>query len=343
MIPKLVALILALLAASPPDAPPPHQPPAATTEPVRYEYSSALMGVRMTIVLYATDEPLARRAATAAFDRIAEIEQVASTYRPTSELMQLRRRAGEGPIPVSQDLFALLKTSVELNERTDGAFDCTVGHLAERWRRAARTGEPIDHPTPEPEPGRTGDIILHAEDRTVELLREVHLTLDAIAKGYAGDEALIVLREHGVRSALIDLSGDIVLGDPPPARDAWIVTLDFGDPAVPPLRLALKNAAVATSGDTEQFYEIDGVRYSHIIDPRTGSPCTNRSAACVIAPSGGSADALATAACVLGPEAAIPVLAEFDEVHARVRTAQEPDSAPLDARSPGFDRFVRTP
>lgn len=286
------------------------------------------MGVRMEIVLYAPDEETGRIAARDAFDRIAEIEQVASTYRGNSELSRLVKRRNADAVVVSQDLFNLLEMSKRLHESTDGAFDCSVYKLVQAWRRAAEVKtlpEPLVFETLR-RISRSDQFELDAEKRSVKLKERVAITLDGIAKGYAGDAALEVLKAHGISRALINLSGDVVIGDPPPGEEAWSVSLDFGDPDVPTMRLALANCAVATSGDTEQFFEIDGVRYSHIIDPRTGMACTNRTAACVIAPTGALADALATAACVLGTAHAEQVLTQFDSVSARVRTLA-PDHA----------------
>ncbi len=123
----------------------------------------------------------------------------------------------------------------------------------------------------------------------------MQLDLGAIAKGYAADEALAMLRAHGVRQALIAVSGDIVAGDPPPGKEGWTIGVaNTGE------QLVLHNAAVSTSGDSEQSLKISGVRYSHIIDPKTGLGLTSRLTVTVIARRGLDADPLATAISVLG-------------------------------------------
>jgi thiamine biosynthesis lipoprotein len=130
------------------------------------------------------------------------------------------------------------------------------------------------------------------------------LDLGGIAKGDAADEAQGVLRGHGIASAVGAAGGDVVVSGPPPGRAGWSVAVALppalSDPALTPLEL--RDAAVSTSGDAEQFVTIDGVRYSHIVDPRTGVALTGRSAVAVIAPRGATADALATAVAVLGPD-----------------------------------------
>lgn len=324
-----LALMLAAVAAASPDL-------------ARYEYAKVLMGVRMNVVLYAPDDASAQSAAAAAFDRIAEIEQVASTFRPTSEVSCLCERPLQGPIPVSEELSRLIELSLELHTRTGGAFDCTIGHLAELWEQAAKGG-PI--PTKQLAQarrliGESKDLVLDPDARTVELRDSVNLDFNGIAKGYAGDEALKSLRARGVTIALIDLSGDIVAGDPPPGETHWTVAMDLDDPVVPRLRLRLANAAVATSGDSQAHFEAGGVRYSHIIDPRSSMPCTTRSAACVIAPTGAQADGLATAMCVLGPDDGPPIATTFEGVQTLIAAYDGPTHRV--AATDGFDAQTLT-
>jgi thiamine biosynthesis lipoprotein len=146
---------------------------------------------------------------------------------------------------------------------------------------------------------------------TVELLAEgMKLDLGGIAKGYAGDEVLSVLRKYGITRALVDAGGDVVAGDPPPGKNGWTVALaSIEDPDGPADRyLVVKNAAVATSGDAFQHVEIGGVRYSHIVDPRTCLGLTRRSSVTVIAPDGLTADGLASAVSVLGPKRGLELI-----------------------------------
>ena len=135
-------------------------------------------------------------------------------------------------------------------------------------------------------------------DHTVLLkLPGMQLDLGGIAKGYAADEALATLRARGIKSALVAVGGDIAIGDAPPGQQGWRIGLEpVGG------ELLLHNAAVSTSGDTEQFREIGGVRYSHIIDPKTGRGITSRIAVTVVARRGLEADPIATAISVLGEE-----------------------------------------
>jgi thiamine biosynthesis lipoprotein len=271
----------------------------------RYQYTQLHMGVPVRIVAYARTKAGAARACAAAFQEFARLDQIASDYRPTSELMRLCERAGGPPVRVSADLFLLLERSLDLSRRSDGAFDVTVGPYVALWRAARKSGR-----LPRPEGlrearGRVGweKLRLDRRARTARLLvSRMRLDLGGIAKGYAGDRALAALRENGIPRALVEAGGDIVVGDPPPGRPAWEIELAGGGSGGVPRALGLVREAISTSGDTEQFVEIGGRRYSHIIDPRTGLGLTNRIMATVIARDGITSDGLATAVCVLGPE-----------------------------------------
>ncbi len=143
-------------------------------------------------------------------------------------------------------------------------------------------------------------VTLDPVNRTVKLaIPGMRLDLGGIAKGYAADCALRVLRKFGISRALIELGGDIVLGDPPPNRKGWRIGI-LDESGKPEKFLEIANCAVSTSGSTEQFVEIAGRRYAHIVDPRTGLGLTKLILVTVIAKDGITADGLATALCVLG-------------------------------------------
>jgi thiamine biosynthesis lipoprotein len=245
------------------------------------------MGTLVRITIYSKDASPMR----AAFDRIAELDNKLSDYKPDSELNRLCRTRGEAVI-VSEDLFRVLEAAEKLSALTDGAFDVTIGPVTHLWRLGKLPdGETL---------ARVGwrHLLLDKKHRTVELkLAGMQLDLGAIAKGYAADEGLKSLRRLGVKSALIAVSGDIVAGDAPPGTRGWRVGLEPAGGEI-----LLRNAAVSTSGDTEQSREIGGVRYSHIIDPKTGLGLRSAIAVTVVARRGLVADPIATAVSVLGEE-----------------------------------------
>ncbi|MHC4416926.1 MAG: alpha-L-fucosidase [Planctomycetota bacterium] len=309
----------------------------------RLEYSEIVMGVKARIVLYAPDEAAGRRAARAAFERMTGLEAVMSDYHPDSELVQACRRAGRGPVRISDDLCRVLNRARSVSSASDGAFDVTVGPLVELWRQARNDRRPPDTTALELALARVGwrHMLVDPWSRTLELTQpDMQLDLGGIGKGFAADEALAVMSRSGVSRCLVDLGGDIAAGAPPPGADGWRVAL-HSDPA---LELTIADAAVATSGDTEQFTEFGARRYSHIIDPRTGMGLTDRTTVTVIGPDAATADALASAISVLGPVGGLELLQRFPGTSALVETHEgervrrvSSEAFPLALRASGPD------
>ncbi len=290
----------------------------------RFEYARPEMGVPFRIVLYASDRPTADSAAEAAFARIAALNDHLSDYEYDSELSALSRTSGSGTnVPVSPELWKVLVQAQKLAEQTSGAFDVTVGPMTSLWRKVRR-----EKRLPPPERlaetrQQTGyqwlrlDPVRHSVRLDQPSMR---LDLGGIAKGYAADEALAELGKHGIGRAFVAAAGDISLGGPPPGRRGWTITVgDIDAPGAPePLHLELAHRGVSTSGDLFQFVEIDAVRYSHIVDPRTGFGLTNHSLVTVVAPDGITADSLATAISVLGPKSGLRLAQSIPGVAAQV-------------------------
>jgi thiamine biosynthesis lipoprotein len=296
----------------------------------RFEFSQPHMGTEFVIRLYAKTKDDAQQAAAAAFARIAELDGRLSDYQADSELSRLTRTAGSGQtVEVSEDLWNVLTAAAHAAEASDGAFDVTVGPFVRLWRRARRTGQ---MPSPERlEQAQEAVGYQHIElDRSMRRVRlkrpGMRLDLGGIAKGYAADEALRVLRQQGVTQALVGGGGDLAIGESPPGEVGWRVAIATlrrseasdgtgngeegrdAESGREGLVLLLANCGVATSGDAYQFVEFDGKRYSHIVDPRTGLGVTTSSSATVVAPNCTVADALATAVSVLGPTKGIALI-----------------------------------
>ena len=279
----------------------------------RFEFKEPHMGTLFTITLYARGELAARVGADAAFARIATLDRMMTDYDPDSELMQISQKTVGKPVQVSEDLFDILQKAQRLAELSDGAFDVTIGPVVRQWRRARRT---MTLPSPEAiarvrEAVGWQKLELDPRQQTVTLtVTGMQLDLGGIAKGYAADQALSVLRSQGLPRALVAASGDIAVGDPPPGRRNWRVAvgkLDDKD-GKPDRILFLNNAAVSTSGDAEQFVEIGGRRYSHIVDPHTGVGLTERLQVTVIGRRATDTDSFATTASVLGVERGMALL-----------------------------------
>jgi thiamine biosynthesis lipoprotein len=283
--------------------------------PKPYEFSQVHMGMPVRILLHASDDRRAESAARAAFARIAALDQMMSDYRPDSELRRLEK--GRDWTPVSPDLLEVLTTALSVARATDGAFDPTVGPLVALWRETRRTGR---MPAPAAlESARAAAGWQHLEiDRARGAVRlatpGMRLDLGGIAKGYILQEGLRALRMNGLGRALLESGGDIVVGSGPPGLAGWRIDAPDAADAIFRRRASqLTNAGLSTSGPTEQFVEIDGTRYSHIVDPRTGLGVTSSVTARVIARDAAIADALATALTVLGPDGAQKVLEKFPE------------------------------
>lgn len=278
------------------------------------------MGTLFYLTLYAPSQDQAEQAADAAFHRIAQLENIMSDYQADSELNLLREKPVGQPTPVSEDLFRILDKSLQLARLSEGAFDPTVGPYVRLWR-FSRKRKVLPSPA-EVERARASvgwrKLSVDATNRSVALLAPgMQLDLGGIAKGFAADEALAVLKRAGIESALVAASGDIVVGAPPPGQPGWRVQI-AGVPgqtnSVPPL--LLKYAAVSTSGDTEQFIEIDGVRYSHIVSPSTGLGLTEHLQVSVLAPNATTTDGLATAVSVMGRDRGLKLIDSLPDVSA---------------------------
>ena len=294
------------------------------------------MGTTFRIVLYAPDQTVADTAAHRAFARVADIDRALTDYSPDSELSRVTREAIGHPVHISDDLLGVLIPSQELARRSDGAFDITVGPLTHLWRRARRQVElPASDVLAEARRA-VGYQLLKVDEtaHTVQVDRPgMQLDAGGIAKGYAADAAFAVLRTAGYGRALVAAGGDLAIGDPPPDRRGWRVALAGLEPdrPAPGSPLTLARCGVSTSGDEEQWVEIGGVRYSHILDPRTGMGLTGHSSVTVIAADATTSDMLATAVSVLGPDAGRRLVDEWPRT-----------SALIGKQTPDGDAWVRS-
>jgi len=295
----------------------------------RYEYERPEMGMAFRIVLYATNQVAGKEAAEAAFGRIKQLNDIMSDYDEDSELSRLSKTSGQSrEVPVSEDLWLVLNRAQDLATKSDGAFDITVGPFVNLWRRARRQHQL-------PDPARVAQarqavgyrlVRLNSERKAVELTApDMKLDLGGIAKGYAIDEALKVLHNHGIAQALVEGGGDVAVSNPPPGKQGWRFELSSLDVTNAPSKrfLLLTNIAISTSGDLYQRLEIDGKRYSHIVDPHTGIGLTDHSLVNVIAPDSITADSLTKVVSVLGPEKGLSFIEQIPGV--AVRVMRDPD------------------
>jgi thiamine biosynthesis lipoprotein len=306
----------------------------------RYEFERPEMGVPFRIVLYAASGSQATNAAEAAFARVAHLNELMSDYESESELSRLGRTSGCGQkVRISDELWTVLKKADEISRASDGAFDVTVGPLVQLWRRARRQKELPAPDLLEKARARVGYKNLVLKNHTAELkLPEMRLDLGGIAKGYAADEALRILKQNGIRSALCAASGDIAVSDAPPGQKGWKIQIakTANRPETP--FLVLKNCGVSTSGDAFQFVEIAGKRYSHIVDPHTGLGLTDRSTVTVIARNDLTADGIDDAVNVLGPGRGLQLARRFGVEGREIRISES--GVQLESATAGFWKHV---
>ena len=269
----------------------------------RYEFTHQQMGTQIRLVFYAKNKVGADVIASKAFDRIDELNNKLSDYLGHSELNKLLDQAGK-EVVVSDDLFKVLKKAVAISKATEGAFDISVGPFVELWRTSRQNRIlPSDADLIKAKRYVGYQKISFPKKNVVQLnVSQMKLDLGGIGKGFTADEVIKVLESNGVRSALVDMGGDIRVSNPPPSKDYWVLAFSYynekGDEVLKKIRL--KNAAVATSGDLYQFVEINGIRYSHIINPLTGMALNNSIQVTTIANNATEADALSSAFSVMG-------------------------------------------
>lgn len=295
------------------------------SELTQYRFSQPHMGTNCQIILYSMNKEEASRGANAAFLRMKQLDGIMSDYNQESELRQLCARSGTGPVLVGEDLFKVLTRAREVSELSGGAFDVTVGPVVKLWRRARKSIQMPDKDELEAALKLVDyqAMVLDPSKKTVWLKKTgMLLDLGGIAKGYAAEESLNVLKKMGISSALVAMGGDVAMGDPPPNTKGWKVgiapVLEEGDAAS--RYMVLSNCAVSTSGDTEQYVELGGKRYSHLVNPHTGIGLSERISVTIVAPHGIDSDSLTKVVSILGVAKGMELAAKLPGISCRVVT-----------------------
>jgi thiamine biosynthesis lipoprotein len=267
-------------------------PGAAQVAPelLRLEKTGDAMGSTYSIVLYGRDRIAMEAAADAAFDEVRSLDDLLSNYKRESQLSEVNRRAAQGPVKVSPELFRLLSACLEYSRQSEGAFDITVGPLMKVWGFYRGTGRLPHRAEVSAALTKVGyrHIRLDPAAQTVSFDRPgVEIDPGGIGKGYAVDKMVDVLRQKGVEIALVAGSGSSIygMGAPPNQPQGWRVVIR--DPKAPSKTITeafLKNSSMSTSGSYEKFFRAEGRVYAHIMDPRTGWPAQGSLSVSVIAP-----------------------------------------------------------
>jgi thiamine biosynthesis lipoprotein len=272
---------------------------------VRLRESRPLMGTRVDIAVQGRDGPSLKAAQAAAFERMAALEAVMSHYAPTSRVAAINLMSGIAPVAVEPELMQVLTMARQLSRRTQGAFDVTIGSVG-RWHF-----DPRDPRMPAP-----GYIQAHLRDvdwrnlvlderaGTAYLTRRgMRIDLGGVAKLYILQAGLDVLRQHGVAHALVNGGGDVVATSEPAARPWRVGIRDPRQPARLLASIDVRNGFVASSGDYERFFERDGRRYHHVLDPRTGYPAQGPHGVTLVGRDLPSVNGIGAAAMVLAARA----------------------------------------
>jgi thiamine biosynthesis lipoprotein len=274
------------------------------------------MGCLYTIVAYGHDLAPLRQAVSAALDEVDRIDRLMSHYKKDSELSRVNREAAKSPIKVAPELFDFIAECMRYSRASDGAFDITVGPLMKAWGFFRGEGRmPTEAELAEAR-NRIGyqNVILSQRDGTIFFDKSgVELDLGGVAKGYAVDRAVAVLKQRGVTSAMVSAGGSTIYAlGAPPGKSSWEVEIqDPIDQRKIATTVQLKDQSLSVSGSYERFFELEGVRYSHVMDPRTGRPVQGVLSVAVITNTGLAGDALDNVFYVFGVERSKVLLNSF--------------------------------
>lgn len=302
------------------------------------------MGSPFNILIYSIDSIQAKDAAIATFKMIDTLNEIYSDYLPESELNRLCKTSGTGVrAKVSEPLFTILQKSYHASEISFASFDVTMGPVIRLWRKARQEKKLPDNNSLKIARQLVSYkyIELDTLHRSVRLLKAgMQLDLGGIAKGETAQRAYTRLCDLGFPYSLIDAGGDIVAGMVLPHVDGWKIAINLPETdELMSQQLLLKNKAVTTSGDLYQYIELNGFRYSHIIDPATGYALTNSRNVTVIADNGTDADWLTKACSILPIKQALKLIKKNSS--AEVQIAVLKNNKPYFYRSRGFTSYFK--
>lgn len=279
----------------------------------------AMMGTRIRVELWHADPAVARQGIAAVLEEMRRIDASMSPYKPDSELSRINAEAGHGPVAINRELLALIQRSLDFSELSQGAFDITfasIGHMYDYRQRQRPDADSVRQALPAID---YRHVVLDHERGTIRFAREgVRIDLGGIAKGYAVERGAEILRRLGIEHAEVNAGGDSrILGDH--RGRPWMVGVrDPRDENKIIVQLPLIDEAISTSGDYERYFDQDGIRHHHIINPGTGNAVSGVHSVSVIGPDGTSTDALSTSVFVLGVEKGLQLIDSLPEYEAIV-------------------------
>jgi len=278
-----------------------------------------LMGNRFEISVVGDDENWANERIDMAVAEISRIERLLTTFSDDSQTNQINANAGIQPVRVDDEVFRLIERSLKISELTQGAFDITYGSIDRSlWNFDVNMKSLPDRETALKSVRLINyqNVLLNEKDRTV-FLREAGMRIGfgGIGKGYAANKAKVVLQKNGVTSGIVNASGDLIAWGTQPGGKPW--TIGIADPDqkdTPFSTLNISNMAIATSGNYEKYATINGKKYSHTIDPKTGLPVSGIKSVTIISPSAEFADAMATPVTVMGIKVGLSMIDQLNQI-----------------------------
>jgi len=286
-----------------------------------------LMGSRFEITAVAEEDSLAWQAIEAAVVEIERIEALISSWKSSSQTTQINQQAGKQPVKVEAELYYLIKRSQKISTLTQGAFDISFASINKLWRFDGSMRQLPDSAAVAASVSLIDwrEIQLNDRDTTVFLVKPgMRIGFGAIGKGYAANQAKQIMQDKGISSGLVNAGGDLIAWGLRPQGEPWSVGI--ADPEQPQkifAQLHIKNQAVVTSGSYERFVEFNGIRYAHIIDPRTGWPVQQLKSVTVICQDAELADALATSVFILGPQTGLTLINRLRGISCLIVTSDD--------------------
>lgn len=282
-----------------------------------HQREAAIMGTRIAVELWSQTPAEGEAAIDAVMAEMHRVDALMSHYKPESQLSRINAHAADGPVRVDRELFDLIARSLEFSRLTGGAFDITyasVGYLYD-YRHHVKPDEAQIESHLAAVDWRS--LALDPKNSTVRFMKPgMRIDLGGFAKGYAVDRSIEILKARGIEHASVSAGGDTrILGDR--FGRPWMVGIRHpDDPKRVILRIPLENVALSTSGDYERYFDEDGVRYHHIIDPRTGHSASKVRSATIIGPTATETDGLSKTAFVLGPQKSLEILSHLPDIDA---------------------------
>src|SRR3989339_845241 len=309
-----------------------------------------IMGTFAEVSIYSSDEKTAGKAIEGALDEMERMDRIMSNYKNDSELSKVNKKAAKAPVPCNEELLDVMEQSQYYSELSGGAFDITVSPIVALWGFFSEKGHvPPDKEIEKLLPAVSyKNIVINKSNDTKKpatiFLKNTQTQIDlgAIGKGYAVDKALENIKKCGIDNGCINLGGNIYVLGTPPGKNAWKIGVQHPRDGNEILGyLELKNEATATSGDYERFFEFNGKRYSHIINPRTGRPVSGVLATTIIAPTGTKVDALSTIVFVLGHEKGLKLVKGIPNVDAMIAYEEKDGKIAIDMTQGFKDKFKK--